>query len=216
MSSTGSYLQHEEDYSVSHQRATPVSTMGLEKDLEGKNLPQEIKALVLQMAGSAPKSIYRMGCRSRLLFAYVYLAYLRLDYVFEPEKVAAILGIDKSQWSAALLLASGISSTPLPQSRTETITAPMNVVSPITYFDSLLPLVKMQTYRSQITDLAKKALEIDPLLYEEQPRRMAVAFIKYFLDTNQMSIPKFHTYFNMTAASIKTCVNKISAALPTL
>lgn len=213
ISSSGSYLSYHEDYSASHQRSTPVSTLGFDKDLADKNIPTEIKAWVLQKAGMAPKRIHRLGCRQRILFAYVYLGYMQFNYTFEPEKVAELLGIDKSQWGGALQLVSGISSTQLPQAKVDTITAPLHIVSPLTYLDSVLTTLKMEAHKAKVIELATKALEKDPLLYEEQPKRMAVAFLKYYLDTNNMSVPKFHTYYSMTAVSIKACVGKIQAAL---
>ncbi len=209
----GSHMQREEEYSTSHQRAAAVSTMGFEKDLEGKDLPPEIKAWVLRMAAAAPKHTLRMASRDRRLFAYVYLAYLELGYPLEPEKIATTLGIDKSQLPEALRLASGISPTPLPQSHNNPVTAPMVVLSPVAYLDDALAVLKMEVYKDTIQALMEKALVRDPLLYEERPKWMAVAIIKYYLDLNGASMVKFHDHFGMTATSVKGCVAKIQGAL---
>lgn len=213
MTGSGSHMQREEEYSTSHQRAAAVSTMGFEKDLEGKDLPAEIKAWVLKMAAAAQKETLRMNSRAVRLFAYVYLAYLTLEYPMEPEKLVAILNIDKALLPEALRLASGIGPKPLPQSRNAAITAPMVVIPPNSYLNKVLPVLKMEAYKATIEALIDKAIARDPLLLEEKPEWMAIAFVKYYLDSSGYTVPKFHDHFKMTASSVKGCVAKIEAAL---
>lgn len=213
ISGSGSHMQQEEEYSISHQRVTQASTMGFNKDLDGKDLPPEVKAWVLKMVASAPKKVARMASRERRLFAYVYIAHATLGYDIDPEKVAGILGIHKSQLAESIRLASGISPTVLPQSHNNTQIVPMMVLSPISYLDSTLPILKLEEHKAAIQSLMEEALEKEPLLYEEKPKWMAVAFIKYFLEKNKQSVVKFHEKFDMTATSVKSCLTKIQAVL---
>ncbi|CAH6418736.1 Hypothetical protein POVN_LOCUS457 [uncultured virus] len=213
MSSSGSHLSHETEYTSSHQRAAPRSTLGFDKDLADKNFPAEIKAWVLQKAGSAPKQIHRMGKRDQILFAYVYLAYLQLQYPIKPEEIMSELGIKKTEISAAVQLASGIASMTLPQSEQDMITAPMNVVSPIRYIPEVVAVLSnipnLKEHQPHITAIAEAALKKDQSLYEERPKHMAVGFLKYYLDRLGYHVPKFYSHFNMTSASINSYVRKI-------
>lgn len=214
MSCTGSHLGYEQDYSLSHQRSAGVSSLGFEKDLAAiRDLSEEIKAWVIRKTVSAPKGIHRMGCREQILFAYVYLGHLTLGYTVEPEKIAESLQMKPCNIAPAIKLASGISSIPLPQSVGDTVTAPMVIISPVTYLKSTLQLIDKTQYLQQITDITNKALDADELLYEERPRSMAIGFIKYYLDINKIDVPKYHTFFNVTPSSVKTSVKKITESV---
>jgi hypothetical protein len=220
MVNSGMNIDFNDDFSTSHQRRGDKLYVSFEKDLRDKNIPEEIKDWVYKKTVNAPQKTHRMGSREQIIYAYVYQAYLSLGVDFDPTTLAELLGTEKSNIRPAIKLASGISSVPLPQSKNNSVTTPLVIISPITYLKKNLEQLRLLKYYDEIKDIAEEALEQNSLLYEEKPSTMALGFIKYYTDKYDIEIPsdkkrkvKIHIIFKITSSSLDLCVRKISQTL---
>ena len=185
--------------------------INFEKELLLYDLPLEIKQWVVQKSSLAQKRITRMGCRSQILFAYLYLAYIDLGYEnFMPEELMETLKISKKNVGNALKLVSGIGSFPLPQYKDDILIANLIIISPIIYLKKNLTKLNKLEYYDNIYEYMTEKLKNNELLYEENPNLMCISFIKNYFDQKTIKIVKFHTIFNKTQSAIKKCIQKIN------
>lgn len=200
-------------YTSLHGRVTPNSHLGFEKDLALIDIPEEIKSWILAKVGAAPKKTHRMGCRVRILFAYIYIANLQIGYNFMPEELIEKTKIQKKLITKALQLSSGIDSIQLPQGEGDIITAPLVVITPISYLMKYLEPINLENHYDNVKQLAEKALLNDEFLYEISPKWVAIAIIKCYIDFNSIDVPNFYRKFKSDASSIKKCIIKVRNAL---
>lgn len=181
-------------------------------------IPADVREYVNLIASG--KVIHRITNRKITLFAYIYLAYLHYNYTFEPENIANILKLKKSQIGKALKLVSAISRKQLPQASKNAVIAPMVVIQPINYLNSSLEILseKLNTlnggnltelYFADLEIFFKKILNEHPMLLEGNPRITCLAIIKYYFSSVlKKHLPKFHMYFNATSCSVKKCTDQ--------
>lgn len=190
-------------------RLPPSKTVNFEKELSVISIPSEIKQWVIRKSSLAKKQINRMGCRKQILFAYIYLAYLDLEYLdFKPNKLIDILNISKKNVGLALKYASGISSLLLPQSEDDKLTSSLVVISPSIYIYEILEKINKLEHFPNLKGTCDMLLEKNELLYEENPELMALAIVKHYFDILNVKLYKYHSHFKKTQSVIKTCIKK--------
>lgn len=188
------------------------------KDLKNIDIPDDVKNLVYKIEALSEKKISRLNSRKLKLFAYCYLAYLKLGYDFKPEELAQKLDIRKNV-REAIKIAAGIGNVGLPMPEVklmpecESFLSKITIVSPIAYFDEYISKLSIQNKKSEIETYFVNLLENNKLLYEENPNFMAIAIIKYYCDNNGITLSNFsklslkHTYFNKCYKKIEKLIN---------
>jgi len=184
-----------------------IKNINFEKELAMLEIPNEIKQWVIRKSSLSTHQISRMSCRSQILFAYIYLAYIDLKYEnFKPERISQTLKISNKNIGIGLKYVSGIASSLLPQNNNDIMTASVIIISPIIYIEENLEKINKGEYSNIILKYTTELLKTYEILYEENPELMAIAIIKYYFDINNIKIFKFHTFFSKTQASIKNCI----------
>lgn len=205
------------DFNMMRLHKKPVKLPEFQRDfmnISECEIPADVREYVNLIASG--KVIHRITNRKITLFAYIYLAYLHYNYTFEPEKIANILKLKKSQIGKALKLASATSRKILPQASKNTVIAPVVVIQPINYLNSSLEILSEQLnsnlnelYFTDLEIFFQKILKEHPMLLEGNPRITCLAIIKYyFSNVLKQHLPKFHMYFNATSCSVKKCIDQ--------
>lgn len=226
-SSSGSYIDSSDTYNNTHSYSDN-KLISFEKDLSTIDLPDEIKQAIIIISSKNSSIITRKIARKRALFAYAYLAYIRLGYMndasFNPLDLARRIGLEPSEFTEALKLVSGTSLNP--QVQNIPITVPIVVISPVVYLSEIIEIIesKYEEFKfdkEYLTKLMVQALAKDPRLNHENPRIMAIALVRYQADILIKLIPgklklrisNFHLYVGMTAPVMKKKVKLIETAL---
>jgi len=192
--SNGTHIDMSSKYSEHHSYIDANNIQPFENDLKLLNIPNEIKAMVMNLAGSCPRETHRMGVRRQQLFAYIYLAYVQLGFKFDPEKLIKDMKMTQREVNMALRIISGTSSVdiPLPTNENgEPISVPVVVISPAIYIEDICENNNIVEHYERVMEMTKYVLEKDKLLYEYNPKHMAIAIVKHYLNTNNINIPKF-------------------------
>jgi hypothetical protein len=209
----GNYIDLTSSYSEFHSHTDSSSVQPFENDLKNLSIPDEIKHLVIQLAMSCPKETHRMGVRRQQLFSYIYLAYLQLGYKFDPDKVIEELGMTKREINMALRIISGTSSSeislPSGGEDGEVISAPVVVISPIIYIEDICKDNNLTEHNSEILEYARFTLEKNKILYEFNPKHIAIALVKNYMNINKISIPKFAKANGISESILKQHINRI-------
>jgi hypothetical protein len=212
--SGGSYLDMDVDFTQSHQYSGSVPMTYFEKDLKPLPIPDDVKALVIQMAQSNIQDVHRMGIRRQQLFSYIYLAYLQLGQRLDPQRVAEHLGMNQRDINLALRVVSATSSTniPLPKQNNTYMAAPIVVISPLNYIEEVCQHNGLQNYVSEVQTLAHRILNASSSLLEQKPKHVAVAIVKYYMDLNAYSIPSnFAKNNGLSPLTLKSKVAEVAA-----
>jgi len=210
MNISGSYL---ESSSYLGNHATKSIKNTFESDLQAVLLPIDIKEEIINLSLSIT-NITRKNVRKRVLFSLAYTAYLKLNKSFDPEQLALVFNLTSNDYTAAIKLVAGIGSNV----NSGAAIIPIAIINPVTYFENLL--IDLKTFSGVIIneeDLKYIFSEIEKIeptkIFSYQPKHVAVAIIKFYLDSKNISINKFHTCFNMTTATIKKHVEIIRQIL---
>lgn len=180
------------------------------KYLQNKELPPQVTALVIESLLKAPDLTGRLKNRNEAMFVCVYQAYCQLDIKFNPEELAKKFRIAKCNLGAALRRASGLSINQLPTSDRVSLQVPMVVISPIQYLQPFTEALGISEYLNPIQAFAQQILDTNQFLYEERPKWMAAALIKYYAGTHGLNLPNLKTALEITPTSIKTCLIKVT------
>jgi len=212
----GAYFKQVDQFTDAHAYGTQ-RTYAFEADLAAlTHIPGEVKQHVIVMLASAPRLIVRKDSRHRVLFAYIYLAYVSLGIPFDPRTLATSVGISSSKYTESLKLVSGIGSFQLPQ--TKTLVAPLVVISPVTYIPQLVEVVT-RAYPGLSLDMnaiiadMERILEASPLLLEDVPYAIAAALVKIHVDRQRTRVIQYYKHVGITPASVKVHVEKVARAL---
>ena len=214
--SSGTHIEMNSKYSEHHSYVDSNSNQPFETDLKTLNIPTEIKALVMNLASSCPRETHRMGVRRQQLFAYIYLAYLQLGFKFDPEKLREEMKMTQREVNMALRIISGTSSVDIPLPTTENaepISAPVVVISPLVYIEDVCELNGIKEHINNVSELTKVILEKNKLLFEYNPKHVAVAIVKYYLSTIGVNVPKFVKNNGISDSILKQHIGKIVKAL---
>ena len=214
--SNGTHIEMNSKYSEHHSYIDAINIQPFEADLKNLNIPSEIKALVMELASRCPKETHRMGVRRQQLFAYIYLAYLQMGFKFDPEKLREEMKMTQREVNMALRIISGTSSVdiPLPTNDIdETISAPVVVISPTVYIEDICELNSIKEHTSNIMELAKIILEKNKMLLEYNPRHIAISIVKYYININEINIPKFVKINGISDSILKQHLARIVKSL---
>jgi hypothetical protein len=209
----GTYVDMDMDFTQSHQYSGSVQTPYFEKDLKPLPIPEEVKALVIQMARSNNQDVHRMGIRRQQLFSYIYLAYLQLNQWLDPQKLAEDLGMTQRDINLALRVVSATSSTdiPLPKQNNSYMVVPIVVISPLNYIDEVCQKNGLQNQISEVRTLANRVLQASTSLLEQKPKQVAVAIVKYYMDLNSYStVGNFAKENGMSQSTLKNKVAEVA------
>jgi len=210
MNLTGSYLETS-SYLGNHVTKSFKNTF--ENDLQAVILPIDIKEEIIKLSLNIT-NITRKNVRKRVLFSLAYTAYLKLDKSFDPEQLAVVFNLTSNDYTAAIKLVAGIGSNV----NSGAAIIPIAIINPVTYFEHLLidlknfanVTINEEDLRQIFNDIEK----IEPTkIFSYQPKHVAVAIIKFYLESKNISVNKFHTCFNMTTATIKKHVEIIKQIL---
>lgn len=208
-----SYLDMDVDFTVTHQYSGSVHMTYFEKDLKPLPIPENVKALVIQMAQSNNQDVHRMGIRRQQLFSYIYLAYLQLGQTLDPEKLAEHLGMSQRDINLALRVVSATSSTniPLPKQNNTYMAAPIVVISPLNYIEEVCQQNGLQNHVSKVQYLAHRVLKASTSLLEQKPKHVAIAIVKYYMDLNAYStVGNFAKDNGLSASTLKSKVAEVA------
>ena len=210
----GTHIDMTSSYSEYHSHTDSANIQPFENDLKNLSIPDEIKHLVVKLALSCPKETHRMGVRRQQLFSYIYLAYLQLGYNFDPDLVIDELKMSKREINMALRIISGTSSSeislPAGEIDGEFISAPIVVISPMIYVEDICKNNGLEEKKDEIISHSKKILSKDKILYEFNPKHIAIALVKHYLLANKVNIPKFAKNNGISESILKQHMNRIT------
>jgi hypothetical protein len=210
MNINGYYLEHSQ---FDHNHAPKNIKNTFESDLQNIILPADIKEKIIALSENNT-NINRKNVRKRILYSLAYSAYLMLGKSFDPIELATVFSLNSHDYTSAMKLVSGISNI---NSTNENIS--IVIINPISYFDDLITTLK-QSASHVIVE--KKDLEdifnaieqkCATSIFCYKPKHIAVAILKYYLDSKSIKIIKFHTYFDMTTSTINRHVDIIKNIL---
>jgi hypothetical protein len=222
MEISGCHIDMTSSYSEFHSHTDTLTIKPFEQDLKNLSIPDEIKNLVIQLAMSCPKETHRMGVRRQQLFSYIYLAYLQLGYKFDHNKITEELKMTKREINMALRIVSGTSSAdislPAGNKEGEVLSAPVVVISPIIYIEDICKNNNLNHLYEEIHSESKKLLDINKTLLEFNPKHMAIALVKHYINQKDKTEPGFAKLFSKFAKNngisdsiLKQHMNSITA-----
>ena len=191
---TDAKIDMSSSYSEYHSYVDGNAPLPFEADLKNLNIPEEVKTTVIALASSCPRETHRMGVRRQQLFAYIYIAYLQLGYKFDPDKIKEKLSMTQREVNMALRIISGTSSLNIPVSGSADaapLSVPIVVISPLIYLEDICKLNGVEESYEEIQKMAKVLLEKNKLLLEYNPKHIATAMVRHYLNLNKVNIPKF-------------------------
>lgn len=206
-------LQSHSDFSKSHIRIRHHQT-SLEKDLDKFGLDHELTGWILSNLSRAPKSVYKLVTRSKILFAYAYLAHLHLQRPCNPHELASRMGLDRGAVDDAIKIASGISSHQSHNEKTDGLTAAVVVLSPESSLETLCVMMGIVSpHLETLRSIVKQAITSQPLLLEEDPRKIAVGAIRYYYESHGISFVSISSHLGFTTAITRKFSLMISRAM---
>jgi hypothetical protein len=214
--SSGTHIEMNSKYSEHHSFIDPQNTQPFEADLKNLNIPIEIKTMVMNLANSCPRETHRMGVRRQQLFAYIYLAYLQTGFKFDPEKIREEMKMTQREVNMALRIISGTSSVDIPlpvTDKDEPISAPVVVISPLVYIEDVCENNGIKDHTETVLELTKKVLDKNKILLEFNPKHMAVAIVKYYMNGINVNIPKFVKLNGISDSILKQHIVRITKTL---
>ena len=210
--SNGTYIDMSSSYSEHHSYMDNNNLQPFEVDLRGMDLPMEVKSMAMNLASSCPRETHRMGVRRQQLFSYIYLAYLQLGLKFDPERLREEMGMTQREVNMALRIVSGTSSISIPlptNDLDECISAPVVVISPVIYLEEICTLNGIPEHTERVTVMSKTILKKNKILFESNPRHIAISLVKYYLNCVGVNIPKFSKNNRISDSILKQHVTKI-------
>jgi hypothetical protein len=210
----GSYLDMESSYSENHKYEA-AAQQPFESDLKNLNIPEEVKCVVYKMAQTCPRETHRMGVRKQQIFAFIYIAYLQLGYKFDPQNIITELKMSQRETNMALRIISGTSSAeislPLNENDGEVLSAPVVVISPTHFLEDICKFNNLQDHHVEIMKVAKQILATKKILLEFNPKDVALAIVKYYMNLNDLSISKFAKNNKISDSILKKHISRIQS-----
>ncbi len=211
--SNGTFIDMKSTYSEYHAYTDMIHTQPFEADLKNINIPDEVKNLVMSLASSCPRETHRMGVRRQQLFSYIYLAYLQLGYKFDPDAVRKEMKMSQREINMALRIISGTSSIdiPLPVSEeSEPLSAPVVVISPIIYLEEICNNNNLSEHIEEISKLSKDILDKNKILFEYNPKHIAITLVKHYMNIKGIGMSKFSKNNGISDSILKQHLARIN------
>jgi len=209
----GTFIDMKSTYSEYHTYTDFVHTQPFEADLRNINIPDEVKNLVMNLASSCPRETHRMGVRRQQLFSYIYLAYLQLGYKFDPDAIRKEMKMSQREINMALRIISGTSSIdiPLPVSEeSEPLSAPVVVISPIIYLEEVCNNNNLSEHTEEVSKLAKDILDKNKILFEYNPKHIAITLVKHYMNIKGIGMAKFSKNNGISDSILKQHLARIN------
>jgi len=200
---TFEYLENQGIYSLNH---TPqkIAEKSIYKELKMLQIPDNIKIRANEIYQQITTPTKKGKKRLSLVLYCVYHAYKEEDIIIDPVDIADQLGLKKNAISKAMNSFSNRGYTP-----------PMVIVNPVSLIRPFA--LKVHTLNEEcIPDIEKFAQDImekEPSFSEPQPKKIAAAFIKSYMDTHTPTpLPnECYELLYSTPATISNTVKEIKA-----
>uniref|UniRef100_A0A6C0AFU4 Transcription factor TFIIB cyclin-like domain-containing protein n=1 Tax=viral metagenome TaxID=1070528 RepID=A0A6C0AFU4_9ZZZZ len=199
----GMSINLNEGYSKSHIKAKKNPNIGFFRDLNEKNIHQEVKKWIHEEVQKIPNFNKKVGCKNQTLFAFVYKGYLSLDIDFDPIKLAYELNISKKDSRVGIKLAASIAQKSLPEPTTGSVRSPIDIRLPSFYIEDELKNIDRMDLLEEIRKFAEQETDKKISLLEDRPNKVAIGFINYYCLKNNIVIPKIHKIFKMSPKELK-------------
>ena len=210
--STGTFIDMKSSYSEYHSYTEASIIQSFEADLKTINIPDEVKNLVMNLASSCPRETHRMGVRRQQLFSYIYIAYLQLGFKFDPDMIKKEMKMSQREVNMALRIISGTSSIdiPLPVSEdAEPLSAPVVVISPSIYIEDVCKHNNLSDAVEDVSKMAKELLDKNKMLFEYNPKHIAIAIVKHYMNTKNIATNKFSKNNGISDSILKHHLQRI-------
>lgn len=215
MVNCGMCYDEDDQYSQAHIRRSIKKLSSFETAVINSNFSEEIKKLVLNKLNSEEKK-FRISDKESTLFALFVLAHIELEIDIDPKIIAKKLDIDNKKVKLGTKIMSGIS--PKSTNLATNFVVPVTVISPVKFIENFLNLMDLMDFHENIKDFAEKNLNLNPILYEEKPDIMALAFIKFFISKNhpeKLKNVKPNKLFKNITVALDKCMKIIAFTVKT-
>ena len=175
------------------------------------DIPMEVRNYVNYLDENSNTEVdYVARSRKIILFSYLRFAFKNLRIDYELEHLASLLKLTKSNITESDKLISGTSRFKLPLPIENEISVHTDLISPVVYIRSTLVVLEdalniklVDMYLTPLNEFIHKIYAENKCLRIESAKILCISLIKYYLLKQKIIIPKYHTYFNATPASIK-------------
>jgi hypothetical protein len=113
----------------------------------------------------------------------------------------------------ALRIISGTSSSdialPINEAAGEILSAPVVIISPVFFIEDICKENSLSEKSVEIITLAKQILSENKILFEFNPKHVALAIVKYYMNLNNIVISKFAKVNGISDSILKQHINRI-------
>lgn len=185
----------------------------LEDDLQKYALPADVKEKILELYGKTHQ-IVRKQSRKILLSALTYQAYISLNKQVDVDHLKSLYGLTNGNFSKVMKLVSGTDSN----INIDKVDISISIIKPESYFNGIIGILLNETnYKIERQELDNiNNILIDKaanIIYSNNPKNIAVAILKYYLDSNNIPITNFYKMFDITSATINKSITLIKNIL---
>jgi hypothetical protein len=179
----------------------------LEKEINAMDLEPIIRDSVIRIMRQLPN--VRGGSRRQIMYSHIFLAHLEHNYTFDSAKWIKAYQSKRRDAVAPLKIASGLNGYRVCDSIAEVV-----VLSPELELNNVLVILDLTSHSRPICRTIKWCLAKNSELYEENPKRTAVAFVKYYAaELNLCSVSNMPRICNVTPSIVNSIVKRIKATI---
>lgn len=169
------------EFSKSHLRVRTPHQSEFEKDLLAHRFDEDVTKWIME--NSCLRMPYKAETRAKILFAYAYLAHLHLKKTFDPHELALKMSLDRFGIDEAIKIASGISAHQVHNQQTSRLSASVVVMTPESCVSDICKALDLsEEHKSNLKAIAVAIVKKNPLLLEEDPKRLAAGILRYYYD----------------------------------
>ena len=212
--STDEVFEVDSGYSSFHSHAAKSRTSSFERELKTLQIPDDVKAKIIEMDLSANQSAHRMGVRRSQLFSYVHAAYQALGYKIDVGNISQQLGLNQKEINSAARIISGTSAAriELVDSSKRSLVTPIVVISPLSMIRNVCERNGLLEHYPWIAELGKRVLTRSDTLLDHKPEHIALAIVKYYTGMKGITIANFAKVNGLTEATLKQRVCDVAHA----
>jgi hypothetical protein len=123
--------------------------------------------------------------------------------------------MSQRETNMALRIISGTSSAeislPLNENDGEVLSVPVVVISPTHFLEDICIFNNLQDHQGEIMKVAKQILATKKILLEFNPKDVALAIVKYYMNLNDLSISKFAKNNKISDSILKKHISRIQS-----
>ena len=181
----------------------------LEAEITSMNLDTEIRDSVIQSMRKLSMDTRQNGSRRQIMYIYIYLSHIELKKQFNYGRWIELYQSKRKDMTAPIKMAAGLTGCPVSNMMAEVV-----IISPIDEVHDVLNLLGIPEFEERICDLMRVCLLKNSDLYEENPRRTAIAFVKYYVTENRIkSVSHIAKICHVTPSVINSIIGKIRSTL---